>query len=135
MADISITAANVAYISGGKTTGTAGVTITAGQLVYLDAATGTVKLCDSDASAATADCIGIALHGSLAAQPIVYQTDGTLTCGGTLVLGNVYCASVNAGGLAPVADVASPARTTIVGVATSVTVLTLRLYTSGIVHA
>lgn len=135
MADLTVTAASVAYISGGKATGTAGATITAGQSVYLDAATSTVKLADADASAATADCIGIALHGSLAGQPITYQTDGTLTIGATMTLGAPYFVSATAGGICPPADVVSPLRTTLIGVATTTTVLTLKLYTSGVVHA
>lgn len=135
MADITITAASVALVSGNTASGTAGATITAGQALYLDSVTNTLKLCDADLSAAGADCVGIALHGSLSGQPIKYQVDGTITIGATVVLGRSYWASATAGGIAPVGDVASPLRATLIGVATTTAVLTLKLYTSGVVHA
>jgi hypothetical protein len=108
MADLSITAANVATVTGGSTSsGTAGVTITAGQLVYLDSVSSTIKLADANASITAADCVGVALHGSLAGQPIVYQTGGDYTTGGTNTVGEVYVVSATAGGIAPRADLAS----------------------------
>ncbi len=53
MTDLSITAANV--LAGGNATivhGVAGVALTAGQVVYLDKATGKWKLADSNATGA-----------------------------------------------------------------------------------
>lgn len=125
----------MAKVSGNVSYGTAGTTITAGQALYLDAATSTLKLCDGDLSAAAADCVGISLHGSLSGQPLQYQIDGTITIGATMTLGEPYFASATAGSIIPAADLASPNRTTIIGVATSTTVMTLKLYTSGVVHA
>lgn len=136
MAALTITAANVAWVSGTKdSTYNAGVAITAGQAVYLDTATSTWKLADADASAATATCGGIALNTGVVGQPLTVQTDGTLTIGATMTLGEVYFVSVTAGAIIPAADLATPARTSIIGVATSTTVMTLRLYYSGVVHA
>lgn len=136
MAALTITAANVAWVSGTKNASyNAGAAITAGQAVYLDSATSTWKLADADASAATADCAGIALCTGVSGQPMVVQTDGTITIGATMTLGEVYFVSTTAGAIIPAGDLASPARTTIVGVATSTTVMTLRLFTSGVVHA
>lgn len=136
MAALSITAANVAWISGTKNSAyNAGAAITAGQAVYLDSSTSTWKLADADASALTADCAGIALCTGVVGQPLVVQTDGTLTIGATMVLGEPYFLSDTAGAIIPKGDLASPLRTTIIGVATSTTVLTLRLFTSGVVHA
>ena len=135
MAALSITAANVAKVSGNVASGIAGTTITAGQALYLDAATTTLKLCDADLSAAGADCVGIALHGSLAGQPLTYQIDGTITIGATMTLGEPYFASATAGGIGPAADLVSPVRTTLIGIAGTTTILTIKLYTSGVVHA
>lgn len=136
MSALSITAANVAWVSGTKNNAyNAGAAITAGQAVYLDSATSTWKLADADASAATADCVGIALNTGVSGQPMTVQTDGTLTIGATMTLGEVYFLGTGAGGIIPAADLANPARTTIIGVATSTTVLTLRIYYSGVVHA
>lgn len=136
MAALSITAANVAWISGGKNNSyNAGAAITAGQAIYLDSATNTWKLADGDASAAAADCQGIALNTGVSGQPMTVQTDGTLTIGGTMTLGEVYFVSTTAGAIIPAGDLANPNRTTIIGVATSTTVLTMTRFTSGVVHA
>lgn len=108
MADVSITAANVVHdINAAYGSGVAGVTITAGQVVYLDAGTNTIKLADANASSATADAVGIALHGALSGQPIKYQTGGDITVGGTVTVGGAYVVSATPGGIAPVADLTS----------------------------
>jgi hypothetical protein len=86
MADISITAASVVPSTNAvKRTGTAGATITAGQLVYKDASdSNKIKLADNDASAA-ATVVGIALNGASSGQPITYaETDPELTIGATV---------------------------------------------------
>ena len=91
MAEVSITAANVVPVAGySSTTGTAGATITAGQVVYRDAATSTLKLADSNASQAAANAVGIALHGASSGQPLIYQTAGDITIGGTIAVGKIY---------------------------------------------
>lgn len=133
MADITITVASVAAGADAVTyQGTAGVTITAGQVVYLDSATGTLKLADSDsATAAVRSPFGIALHGSLAGQPLLVQRAGSLTIGATLTAGLAYYLSKTAGGICPVADIASGGYSTILGIATSTTVLKLAAMASG----
>jgi hypothetical protein len=125
--DISITAANVLAGAGAVTqSGTAGAAITAGQLVYLDATTNTIKLCHASTSLATATCVGVALNGASTSQPVTYQTSGDITIGGTLVTGSFYITSANnAGGLAPVADLSSGWYPIIFGISKSTTVLTI----------
>lgn len=110
--DLSVTATSV--VPGTKAMqnllrGTAGVTITAGQLLYYDATAGTYKLADANASAATALVVGMAAHGASAGQPIAIITeDDDLTVGATLSMSApVYVVSANAGGIAPVGDVAA----------------------------
>jgi hypothetical protein len=78
MADLVITAANVAAGAGSrKNTGTAGATITAGQVVYQDAADGKYKLADANSGTAAARApAGIALHGALAGQPLSILSRG-----------------------------------------------------------
>lgn len=129
MADLTITAASVAKHTGTISpsvvgSGTAGATITAGQSVYLDSTTSTLKLADADASAATASGVGIALHGSLNGQPLTYVTGGFFTPGATLAKGQVYCISATAGGIAPISDtvLATGARPCILFYAISTTV-------------
>ena len=131
MADITVTAANVALVSGSKQTGIAGETVTAGQSLYLKAADDRLWLADTDSSAATTTCIGIALNNASAAQPLTYAGSGaTVNMGATLVVG-VYVLSGTAGGVAPVADLAASDWVTILGTATTTANLALSIQVSG----
>jgi len=107
-ADLSVTAANVVPGARAKTfVGTAGATLTAGQLVYLDSTASTIKLADADASATTSNVIGITASGASSGQPVVIITeDDDLTVGGTLSMAApVYCLSSVAGAICPTADI------------------------------
>ena len=122
--DLSITAASV--VPGAravKVQGTAGATLTAGQLVYLDATAGTFKLADADASATTAVVVGLTANGAASGQPVTIITeDDDLTVGATLSMSApVYVLSATAGGIAPVADVTTGWRPCPVLVAKSAT--------------
>ena len=134
MADLVVTAANcVAGATASIRRGTAGATITAGQPLYYDSATATYKLADSDsATAAVRAPVGISLHASLANQPIAMVDGGPLTLGATLVAGLAYYLSKTAGGICPVADIASGGYSTILGIATSTTVLDVKIHSSGV---
>lgn len=133
MADLSITAANVVRENGGKSRdGVAGATITAGQVVYLDVADGTYKLADCDGAAALRSPTGIALNGASAGQPLKVHTEGPITIGATLTPGTAYYLSGTAGGIAPVADLATGDYPTIVGIAQSTTVLDVKFHESGV---
>ena len=137
MADIAITAANVLKGSGSKiVNGTAGATITAGQVVYLEASSGKYKLADcNSATAEVRSPDGIALHGSLANQPLTILSSGPLTCGGTLTAGVAYYLSGTAGGIAPVADLTTGDYPVILGIATSSTVLNVDIQEAGVALA
>lgn len=135
MADISITASAVLKGTGATTaTGVAGVAVTAGQVVYLDSATSTIKLADADASSATAAVVGIALHGALTSQPIVYQTGGALTINAVLTAGKVYVVSATAGAIAPAADLTTGWRTSVLGIAVSTTSLSMFIINSDVAN-
>lgn len=128
MSDVAITAANVVHdINFQSANGTAGATITAGQLLYLDAGTNTYKLADANASEAAATVAGIALHAALSGQPIRFQIAGDITIGGTLTVGGIYVASATAGGLAPVADLTTGMYTTVVLIGRTSTIGTIVL--------
>jgi hypothetical protein len=135
MADLSITAANVVAGSGAKkVTGTAGATITAGQVVYFDSTTSTYKLADTDsATAAVRSPAGLALNGASANQPVAVLTSGPVTIGATVAVGDVYYLSGTAGGLAPFADVAAGDYPCIIGICTSTTVLNVKIQEAGAV--
>jgi len=134
MADIAITAANVLRGANAKIlTGVAGATITAGQVVYSDTSDSSkFKLADANLSAATANPVGIALHGAANGQPLTIVTeDDDFTPGGTLSLSAaaddaIYVLSATAGGIAPVADLASGWYPVIIGVAKSATKMNFR---------
>ena len=135
MADLVITAANVVSGSGAAVVhGTAGATITAGQVVYLDSTTspGTYKLADCDsATAAVRSPAGIALNAAASGQPVSVHQSGPITIGATVTGGVAYYLSGNAGGICPVTDVASGDYVTIVGLATSASVLSVKFHESG----
>lgn len=136
MSDISVTAASVAPGTGCvQTNGVAGASITAGQPLYVDTANSNVmKLCDCDASSLAATVAGIALHAASTGQPIAYATDGFLTFNAVLTAGKAYVASATAGGIAPIADLTTNWRTSILGVAHSTTSLRLRIYNSDVAN-
>ena len=135
MSDVSITAANVVKGANAKTRrGRAGATITAGQVVYEDSSDSfDLKLADANASAATANPVGIALHGASDGQPLEYvYEDDDFTPGGTLSLSaaaddGVYVLSGTAGGIAPIGDLASGMYPVILGVAKSTTKMNLQI--------
>ena len=134
MADLTLTAANVLAGSNATTNlGTAGATITAGQVVYFDDTTKTYKLADTDsATAAVRSPIGIALNGASSGQPLMVQTGGDITLGAVLTAGVAYYLSGNPGGICPVADVASGDYPVILGMAKSTSVLAIKIVEAGV---
>ncbi|WP_028003175.1 hypothetical protein [Sinorhizobium meliloti] len=141
MADIVITPASVVPGAGAKvTSGTAGATITAGQVVYLDSTT-TGKWHHADSDAATAAArgqganVGIALNGASNGQPIDVLTEGPITLGAVLTAGTAYYLSPTPGGIAPLADLLTGDYVTLLGLATSTSVLNLDIQYSGVATA
>lgn len=134
MADLTITAASVVPGSNAVINRQymAGASVTAGQPVYLDAATNTWKLADANGSAATAEALGVALHAASSGQPLAVQTAGDITIGATVAVGTIYVLSATAGGIAPSADGATGWYTTILGVATTAAIIRLAPNISGV---
>jgi hypothetical protein len=137
MADLTITAASVVAGSNArKVTGTAGATVTAGQVVYLDASDNKYKLADCDsATAAVRSPAGIALHGASANQPLTIQIAGSITIGATVTAGVAYYLSATAGGICPVADLASGDYPVLIGLATSAALVNIDLQEAGVALA
>lgn len=134
MADLTITAASVVAGSGAITvTGTAGATITAGQVVYLDTADSKYKLADNNSATELARTpVGIALHGAALDQPLTILTSGPVTIGATMTAGVAYYLSDTPGGICPVADLLTGEYPSIIGIATSTTVLNVKIHASGV---
>jgi hypothetical protein len=134
MADLSVTAASVVPGARARTiTGTAGATITAGQLLYYDSSAGTYKLADANSSATTAAVVGIAANGAATGQPVnIITEDDDLTVGATLAMtAPVYCASPTAGGIAPVADLTTGDYPSVVLIAKSTTKALFKIVKGG----
>lgn len=110
MAALSITAAQVLLVSGPTKEVTFGATITQGQGVYFDAATGKWKLaqCDGTAAEAGADGYGVALSACSDGQRGVIALPGakvTLGAAAGPAAGEVYCIGGTAGAINPKSDV------------------------------
>ncbi|TIX89194.1 hypothetical protein [Rhizobium sp. P44RR-XXIV] len=132
MADLTITPANVvAGTNAVRDIGTAGETITAGKVVYFDAATNKWKLSDNNATG-TRTVHGIALNGASLNQPVSVAKHGDITIGATLVAGTAYYLSATAGGICPVADLATGMDSILIGLAKSTTVLAIDVQDSGV---
>lgn len=129
MADLTLTPGNVLAGADAITeNGTAGATITAGQRVYLDAATGRFELADSDAATVLERRTrGIALNNASDGQPLRIHKDGDLTVGAVLTAGVTYYGSPTPGGICERADVLTGDHVEIIGVAKSTSVLSVRL--------
>ena len=139
MSDISITAANVVRVGGSVNKNyNAGETTTAGQSVYLKTTDSKWYKAQADGTAEEAGggtIVGVALHAASAGQPLAVQTDGTITIGGTVVAGTVYVVATTAGGIAPIADLASTNRVTIIGYGTSTSVIAINPIITGVTIA
>lgn len=123
-ADLSITTTSFVHgANAEKIVGTAGGTLTIGQLLYFDSTAQTWKAADADASVTTAAVGGIAASGAAAGQAvIVVIKDDDMTLGATLSLSApVYVLSSTAGGIAPVADIGAGEFPRVVIVAKSTT--------------
>ena len=138
-ADLTITATSVligtAAVYNGKFI--AGETITAGQPVYYDSvakqyfkAINTVALNGNNQT--TWSVVGIALSGGAVGQPIHIQSAGQITIGATVTLATEYYLSANAGGICPLADVASGHQVFRIGYADTVSTLQLDMKNLGV---
>ena len=134
MADLSITAANViAASTASKLGGTAGATVTAGQVVYLDLADRKYKLLDADGiPAAGVTAVYLALNGASDNQPLAVLQLGDVAAGSIFTAGTTYVVSDTAGGIAPQADLTTGDSVITLGVAKSATTLAFRPIISGV---
>lgn len=134
MADLTVTAANVAKVSGTVQNGTAGETITAGQALYSDSTDSNhLKLADCDNTSATATFVGIALNGAADGQPIAYLAPGaTINPGATVTVGEIYVVSGTAGGIAPEGDLATGDYVSVIGVGLTSSQIYIIGYNSGV---
>lgn len=130
-ADLTITPGSVAVSDkASMTSGTAGATITAGQLVYYDTAANTYKLADANGATPLYKVAGIAINGASSGQRLlVCKEDPALTLGATVVIGDTLWASATPGGITKVAaeGVATGNFVSVLGVATSTTKINFKI--------
>lgn len=133
MADLSITASAVLAGSNAVTEkGIAGATVTAGQVVYRNATTKKFLLADTDsATAGVRDVYGIALNGASDNQPLEVLRSGDMTINAAMTAGATYYLSPTPGGICPLADLTAGDYYTIIGIAKSTTVLSVKPNASG----
>ncbi|TWT45010.1 hypothetical protein RAS1_14310 [Phycisphaerae bacterium RAS1] len=131
MADFSITAANV--IAGGVVpTKTAGEALVAGEAVYKKVADGKYYKAQADGNEEEAKFAGVAVNNCAAGQPFSLVEAGELTVGSALgSAGKAVVLSAAAGKLAPIADLLTGHRLTIVGYSKSATVLVIQSIVTG----
>lgn len=134
MTALTITPANVVAGSNAvRDIGTAGETITAGQVLYLAAATGRWMKADTNAGTAEARTPkAIALNGASAGQPVSLHKGGDITIGATMTAGVAYYLGGTAGAIVPVGDLTTGDYPTIIGIAKSTTVLAVDFNPSGV---
>lgn len=130
MAAITVTAANVNIgdlnVRLDRVTG--GEAITQGMPVYKSTATNPAKYykADSNASAAAATAVGIALtacSGDGAYFVMMSGNEVLINLGATLVVGTTYCVGSTAGQIVPIADLTTGDYPFILGTATTAALL------------
>lgn len=136
MADLSVTAANVATVSGGVCKDfVAGEAIAAGQCVYLKSSNNKWMLAQADGTAeevggtpAAPTRFGIAVSTGVLNQFMAVQETGIITMGATVTVGKIYVVSAAAGGVAPVADITvSTHKLTVLGIGASASTIDMAM--------
>jgi hypothetical protein len=134
MADLSVTATSVAFTSGETGAANAAATITAGQVVYINASS-LAALAQADGTALEATVAGVALNGGSTGQLITYAKNGAvINPGATLILGDVYCASVTAGAIGRIEELASTNYISVVGYPLTTSSLKVHILNTGLQH-
>lgn len=115
MAALSITKANVAWVSGPIENGTAGEAVDAGDCVYRSAAGTWLKAqCDGTTVEAGENGLGLALGTADASGArIGIAMPGAVVSIGAGAAGTVYCPGTTVGDLIPTADLATTNKATI----------------------
>jgi len=131
--DYTVTAANVvASSSASISRGTAGASITAGQVLAINASNQLV-LADANGASPLMNVAGIALNSASSGQPVLYVTaDAAFAPGFTVAANAIVILSATPGGLAPAADNATGYYLTVVGVGIGSNKLKLDFHASGV---
>lgn len=131
-ADLSITAANVKVVDQDSKVARVryGETVTQGQVVYLKSSDRRYWKADADLSAEAAAASAVVLTPGAAGEYGYVVSEGNVVVGATLTVGEIYVVSGAAGAICPEADLSTGERVTVLGVATTSTVLWLKPFAS-----
>ncbi len=135
MADLTQTPANVAIGSSVSRVRVVQVAeaVVQGEPGYLDVTGGKYRKTDADASEEAARAAGIFLSPApIDGFAVLAESGSVVNLGATLTVGETYVVSAAAGKIAPIGDVASGWYVTILGVASSTSLLTLRINATGV---
>ena len=132
MAAVTITSTAVLKTASTQTAdGVAGVAIAAGEWLYLDSATNTLKLAEAGDTEAKAAVVGQALNNAAAGQPVRYASGGLVDVD-NVALAGVYVLSATAGKMCPVADLVTDDWLTLLAVGRSTTQVRLAISAEGV---
>lgn len=125
---LAVTTSGITNVALNTGIAAAGVTIVAGNMVYLvDAAAQTYGLADANVSGAKVP-VGMAQCGCGPGQPFFFLSRGTINPGGTMTVGVPIYLSVTPGGITETyADIASGEWSVVIGQAIAATTLNIDL--------
>lgn len=133
-ADLTITAGNVKVVDNDSDVERVrfGEAVTQGQAVYRKDSDGKWYKTDCDsATAEVCEVDGVVLTPASTNEYGYVVTGGLMNVGATLTVGEIYVASDTAGGIRPEADNGSGDTVTIIGVATTTSILWVHPFSSG----
>lgn len=132
MADLVPTQHIVASDRARAVNGTAGASISVGDLIYLDKASGKYLPADSASTADEAAVVGMAVTASALDEQFFYISATTVDLGAILTQGTFYYLSNNSGMICPFADLGAGDYVTQVGYATSTSLLNITVNATGV---
>jgi hypothetical protein len=136
MANLTQTAANVAIAGVGARVKVVqvGEGVTQGQPAYLNVSDAKYYQADANASATTAQAVGIFLTpASTNGYAVLAEGAGiTINLGATLVVGETYVVSATKGAICPIADLTTGDYPCIIGTAVSTSAIVTSFYFSGV---
>ncbi len=130
MVDLTITEANVDWVSGGKKTLDAAETITAGDVVYAASSTTVGVATNADANKDTV--VGIALNAATAGQPCTYAQHGAVVGFGAILTVGVFYVLSATGAISPITDSTTSDYVALLGYATTTSNLQVYIVNTGL---
>lgn len=129
VANIDVFAVTVDGVAPRTIKATAGVTISAGDVLYMDGTDSKVKDAANTAEASSV-AVGIALNNASPNQPVSYISKGFVQLGDVAAAGDIAVVSTSGGNMAPSSDLISTNYVSIIGVFASLSLLEVNINNS-----